>query len=170
MSKLMKNDKDDNKPDLWLSQIALLEMYAKLKLRINVQYTHQMSYDADTLNWDTKTITLRLGRRSNETSFYVMLHELGHVLMTRTRAGRHVLVRAAKKYKTQISRVAVLEEEMEAWRLGYNLAKKLDMHVNQNKFDRVKSACLTTYILDIASRDSRLKKQKEENIANLARR
>ena len=43
-------------------------------------------------------------------------------------------------------RVAVLSEEIEAWKRGELLAKRLGIEINSEKFDRVRADAIMSYV------------------------
>jgi hypothetical protein len=71
---------------------------------------------------------------SFEHILYVLLHELGH--------------HKSLRYKVSDRRIDILEEEMNAWRLAWDLGAKLGVLTVENlsTFNRAKSRALMTYV------------------------
>ena len=87
---------------------------------------------------------------TKEKQFYLLLHELGH----------HLVLSDSKKYKkgigyvldnfsitSMVSRTAEIEEEFEAWKAGYDLAKELKLKIRRDSFERFKAKLLSTYFI-----------------------
>ena len=88
-----------------------------------------------------------------EKRLYVLLHEIGHVLIRwnwkkfekefPAHAGRFEDGRISRSKKFRVSTV---EEEFEAWKRGKRVASKLGVIINEEKFNKFKCECLMTYI------------------------
>ena len=116
--------------------------------------------------FETNKITIQ-SSYTKEKQFYLLLHELGH----------HLILLDTKKYKhgigyvlgnfsitSMVSRTAEIEEEFEAWKAGYDLAKELKLKIRRDSFERFKAKLLSTYFV-WAVRDkveNRLNKQIRE--------
>ena len=99
---------------------------------------------------NSKTITIS-GRASPERMLHYLLHECGHHLIGMEehherfgkgypRAGSRGVVNG------RAHRIACLEEEFEAWHRGWKLARRLDLDVDRDEFDRTRTECLRTYV------------------------
>lgn len=128
--------------------------------RVNVfqhESSSRISWIRDTLN-EPKTIYLD-GRKSLEEQVFLMLHELGHheirkdwlVFTERLPIMAHaenvyVATRAKKYMRRDAYLVFSLEEEFLAWDEGYKLALRLDIRLNLERWLRLKTKCLMSYI------------------------
>lgn len=85
-----------------------------------------------------------------ETRFYMLLHEVGHLLYEKTeddknkfmetvRFGRELSSKSKRKYIAE-----VLEESL-AWKYGQALAKERNYKINYNKYDKLASECIMSY-------------------------
>lgn len=101
---------------------------------------------------DEKTrsrITLN-GRLSPESQLFVLLHECGHHLIgdrkpnQRFGNGWHAADGAAKR--TLLHRVDIIDEELEAWHRGWNLAKRLRIKVNLGRYNEARARYVKTYL------------------------
>jgi hypothetical protein len=102
-------------------------------------------YDAS-----SRTIILA-GRTAPEKQLYYLLHECGHHLIgneeLHERFGLgYPFVEDPIVNTTFHHRVACLEEEIEAWHRGWRLSKRLRLKLDRDEFDKVRIACLRTYI------------------------
>lgn len=79
-----------------------------------------------------------------------LLHECGHHLIglkdlnERYQLGYVTDDPAVKR--TFPHRLAVLEEEFEAWHRGWKLVQRLELNVDRSLFDEVRQTCLKSYI------------------------
>ena len=106
--------------------------------------------------WNVSEIHIN-SRMHTEKRLYTLIHECGHVLVNRNRERVFRLSKnALVSHDSRISRekrVSVISEETEAWRKGENLANRLDIKFDINKFDKFKTTCLMGYIHWAASQD-----------------
>jgi hypothetical protein len=80
-----------------------------------------------------------------------LLHECGHHLVSaagveddRFKMGYSSAVGAGDR--TFVHKLAVLEEEFEAWHRGWRLAKRLELTLSREEFDTTRLECLKSYI------------------------
>lgn len=107
----------------------------------------------DCVDWNEKIIVVN-SKQSLENQLYSLLHECGHVMIGRN-------YKQFKKYypmyayseditertkKTQKYKVSVIAEEIEAWKRGLSLAKRLNIEVNKDNFDKIMAKCVMTYV------------------------
>jgi len=100
---------------------------------------------------DVKQITI-YSSQGIENRLYSLLHECGHALIrsntkdfeyqypahaTAELDGRR---RRSDKYK-----VSLVEEEVEAWKRGLRLAKRLGIFIDENNYNKLKTKCLIGY-------------------------
>lgn len=94
-------------------------------------------------------INSRLGA---EAKYYTLLHECGHVLIDNNWKAfdRDNPMYASscdlRVAKSKAYRVSIIAEEIEAWKRGRRLAKKLGHAVDSEKFDKMISENVMTYI------------------------
>ncbi len=102
----------------------------------------------DAAIFDTKEITIN-SQRKPEIKLYRLLHEIGHVLFSKT---KDYEFRATSAYcettdrRRNTDRVETLEEEFAAWARGFILAEKRGIFIDKEQFDRDKAACIMTYM------------------------
>ena len=106
--------------------------------------------------WNLSEVHIN-SRMHAEKRLHVLIHECGHVLINRNRERPFRLSKHARvSHYSKISRdkrVSVLSEEMEAWRRGENLARRLSIDFDVEKFDKLKTTCLMGYIHWAADQD-----------------
>ena len=90
-------------------------------------------------------------RNHAEKRLYVLLHECGHLLINSTKRDRvFALSRSTEAVMgnktTRKRRVAVLSEEIEAWKRGERLAKRLGIDINEEKFDKIRADAIISYV------------------------
>lgn len=90
--------------------------------------------------------TIRVQRGSAEAMLISLLHECGHALCDRSRAklwpNGYANLAASGSLQHDIE---CLAEEIEAWRRGERLAKRLGVRLNLRRYRRARNAALATY-------------------------
>ena len=100
-------------------------------------------------------------RQSRENQLYALLHECGHLILHSNEK------LYAKKYPSSMKmayynsnkrlqksskyKVDVLAEEIDAWRKGKDLAKRLDIFIEEENYYTTMSKCVYTYITSFTS-------------------
>jgi len=114
------------------------------------EHSWQIEYSKHKTNqFHKKVITLYALRRL-EILYYLLLHEIGHAWMLEcdfTFQDRYPeLVRNPVRYATVTYKIAKVQEEIEAWEVGKKLARSLGLRINENKFEKLRAQCLTSYM------------------------
>lgn len=80
----------------------------------------------------------------------VLLHECGHSLVTdgsnNDRFGMGYSQADRRTWRTLEHRFTILDEEMEAWRRGWNLSRRLGLSITKDVFNAVRFDCLKSYL------------------------
>ena len=120
------------------------------KKGLNVMVSDEQSY-----SWG-RDINLKNGR-SFQTMLFELLHECGHYLISRDTTDRfdmgYPVVGTRKIRKQARHRVAVLDEELEAWARGGKLAHRLGIKLDKKRYDLMKASHITTYCKFVLDRD-----------------
>lgn len=147
----------------WDSQIEKLSKYARRK-GYNVSIL-KLSNDQGSICFHYKQIVIP-STITKERQFYTLLHELGHYLINVEHIEEYSkgFGRQYKKFskKSLTFLVAEIEEELEAWRLGYNLGKRMRLRINRDKFEIFKASLVMTYMSYIAEAKRSRQNVKEE--------
>ncbi len=103
----------------------------------------------DSVCYNTQEVLINT-RKHIESRFYTLLHECGHILINDNRDRLYKLSRETQAcwgHKPHRSkRIAVLSEEVEAWKRGERLAKKLGLKIRENRFDAARTNALMSYV------------------------
>ena len=88
---------------------------------------------------------------------FTLLHECGHVVIQNKKDYK-------KQYKTQYRalfdgrvdgslgwRVDVLKEEFEAWKVGFSLAKEMELAIDEEEYNKCSSGFLKLYCMWVAN-------------------
>jgi hypothetical protein len=101
----------------------------------------------DSVDRDVKIVSIN-SARSLETQLYILLHECGHILVSESdslvNGAEEVLDRYGER--TKIYKVFTVIEEVEAWKRGLRLAKKLNIPVNKDKWNRDVARAINLYM------------------------
>jgi hypothetical protein len=109
-------------------------------------------HNEDSVCFDSKTIYIN-SRQSIENMLYGIVHEAGHILIFSSM--KHFLdkhpiypydimdgrVKRSKKYS-----VCLVSEEIEAWKKGLGLAKRLKININKEKYFKIMVESVWSYI------------------------
>ena len=131
----------------WKSQIESLEKFCEKK-GWEVEYTLKEPY-SDTAHPTEKLLIIQRDRRP-EITFYCFLHEIGHMLICQNQAGydhKYGLVYEKFNEKSQTHKIVRVEEELDAWKHGLKLAKRLKLYVRRKKYEEIKARCVMTYVM-----------------------
>jgi hypothetical protein len=146
---------------LWKSQLKVLEDYCAGK-GWEVEYVSRKDPNADTAIVHKNKLVIKKDR-TNELTFYVLLHEIGHMMLcqnNRMYEERYNAVFEAFHSASLTHKIKRVEEELDAWKTGFKLSKRLKLYVNRRRFEQVKSRCVTTYLMWAV--DRKIKKEKND--------
>ena len=114
------------------------------------QHNWEVVYTNNKIDESRNTTITLYRKRKPEILFYIFLHEVGHVWLQQcdfTYQDKYPeLCREAPRYATMTYKIARIQEEIEAWEVGKNLARSLGLRINQSKFEKLRAHCLTTYM------------------------
>jgi len=135
----------------WTSQFRLLEDWL---LKKNYKVKCYTSAD-DRLDFDSRTIHID-SRQHAENRFYTLVHECGHLLIanssTQFQKDHPVYASScdSRRVRSKAYQVSLVAEEIEAWKRGRRLASRLELYIDDEKFNKVMTNCVMTYIADAA--------------------
>jgi len=87
-----------------------------------------------------------------ESRLFALLHECGHALIRRdwtkfkTEFCAHAEHDGDKRKETNSFKISTLEEEFEAWKRGWKLAKRLNLQLDKDAYTKHKDKYIMTYI------------------------
>jgi len=149
------------KNETWKEQFDEMEIWLTDK-----GYALEVSSDVEDCVYLQDGIVCIRSRNHPETRYYSMLHECGHILVARGLKQWRLDMptyaqdpkddtikgetdgRLAKKKEYKVSLVA---EEIEAWKRGRRMAKRMGHHINDIKYNKLMSYCVYTYIEEVAT-------------------
>lgn len=85
-------------------------------------------YDADCIGINTT--------HKKEIQLFCLLHEAGHLILRRDPGFKDIYPDVHKDGRTQLSRIDIIREEMDAWLEGRKLAKRLGIEIDKHRWDR----------------------------------
>jgi len=101
----------------------------------------------DSVDREVKIVSIN-STRSKETQLYILLHECGHVLVQDSDKIVNGIEEVLCKYseRTKIYKAFTVIEEVEAWKRGLALAKRLRISVNKEKWNRDVARAIGAYM------------------------
>lgn len=88
---------------------------------------------------------------NKEKQFYTLAHEIGHLLVLENKQEyKDTFMHSYKKFssKTRVYKLAEIEEELEAWKHGLRLIKRLRLKINRKTYETYKLSLIETYMMD----------------------
>lgn len=150
VSRLRKRAKtaSDRKVVKQLSKVVSWAEARGLTVNISSTQSYQLGRDINVKN-----------AKSLRTILFSLLHECGHFLIgdtnKRFRKGYNVYnISAVRNLSTH--RVAVLDEEFEAWERGWRLGTRLGLKICRDAYERVRANHIVTYCKFVTRRDVKL--------------
>lgn len=129
-------------PNVVEKNISSLERYAENR-GWAVEYNKKYKCDSFWYSDTRKIVKLKITRRTRESVLYVLLHELGHMVIE----SKTPYQAPIGNYNTDTYRFSKVQQEIEAWDAGLSLAKRKRLHIDEQKFQRVRAYHLMTYFL-----------------------
>lgn len=113
------------------------------------------AYSTDKMSTDDKEISIN-SKLSLETQLYTLLHECGHILARaklkqyykRYPSTHRVEIKKFNKglMRAKAYKIDALSEEIDAWRSGKQLAKRLKIQINEKNFNTIMYKSVFTYV------------------------
>jgi len=138
-----------------------------------VSWAADRSYDVefhphfeDKIDDSEKLITIN-SRFSDEIQLYSLLHECGHLIIRKNEERYNKTYPVAKKLSDSIHRgiiktkkyqVDVVAEEIDAWRVGKKLAKRLNIRLREDSYNKE----MAKWVFDYMEEACRIAKRKNE--------
>jgi len=131
-----------------------------------IEWTNKKGYDIefdycvqDEFRAGDRMITIST-RQGREKQLYSLLHECGHLILQNNENLYNDKYPSSAKMAYCLSnkrleesskyKVDVMAEEIDAWRKGKDLAKRLDIYIEEDNYYSVSTKCLYTYIKSLA--------------------
>ena len=100
----------------------------------------------DSVDCSNKIVSIN-NTRTKETQLYILLHECGHVLIHNNEdVVKYKEVQERFSERSNINKVFTVMEEVEAWKRGKLLARRLGIHISEEKWNKDMSRALNKYI------------------------
>jgi len=101
----------------------------------------------DSVDREAKIVSIN-NTRSKEMQLHILLHECGHVLVQDSDKIVNGIEEVLCKYgeRTKIYKVFTVIEEVEAWKRGLALAKRLGIDINKEKWNRDVARAIGAYM------------------------
>ena len=101
----------------------------------------------DMVNINTKIITITERLRNPELMCYFMLHELGHIKLCNSIYYADTYRAMWQPKGTTMFRIGTLEEEINAWNVGRDIARACRVFIDLSKYDKTKAKMVKTYVV-----------------------
>lgn len=127
----------------WLDELRKLERYCNKK-GFAVLYR---PVKLDAIYFEDKRIVIG-DHHSNEICLYCLLHEMGHhiVMNKKTYSEEYSTIYETFSKSSKTYKITILQEELDAWKEGLKLSKRLNISIDRRKFEITKSRCIATYL------------------------
>ena len=148
----MENDANRGKwKILWEQQFEELEVWL-----IDKGFNLEVAHDVENyVVLENKIVCIR-SRSPIEYRYYNLLHECGHILVSQDSkqwkkdmpmyAQDPKVIRDGRRERGNLYKVSTIAEEIEAWKRGRRLAKKMEHHIDNKKYNKLMADCVFTYV------------------------
>lgn len=142
--------KCNKKEKLWIEQFIELEIWL-----IDRGYTLNIAHDVDDCVYLYDKIVCIQGRSRPESRYYNLLHECGHILVAQgSKQWKKDMPMYAqgdaaddgRRRKGEVYKVSLVGEEIEAWKRGRRLSKRMGHDMDDKKYDRSMAKWVYSYI------------------------
>lgn len=105
----------------------------------------------DRVEWADKTIYIN-SRNHVENRYYTLLHECGHMMIAQSWRDfdrdhpMYACSSDGRNARSKAYKVSTVAEELEAWKRGRRLARRLQHHVNEENYDAHVTKNVMSYI------------------------
>lgn len=137
----------------WNSQIKILIEYCR-KNKWDVVLSGQVEDECSPTGKEETDKKKRIyidTKKSEETQFYSLLHEIGHMKIysksEKWHAERYAIGYSFKKGSLTY-KINEVVEELDAWEMGEKIAKKFNLKINKKRFLKFRAESLGFYIKD----------------------
>jgi len=127
------------------NQVKILEKYAKEKMGYKILYKNIESCECQY----NKKIIVMDSKLNPESTFYLLLHELGHAKLCRQKKSygeKYEQIYNSFSRKSFIYKTTILQEELDAWQEGIIISKRLELKVDKRRFEMRKTKCIMSYV------------------------
>lgn len=137
--------------NLWENRLKKVINFASKKgykivfSKMNKVILQPLTYNQ--IDLEKKVIKIYNGHCS-EYKIYLILHELGHAILN---DNYDEFVATCGYGQTNFRRnsitnqISVIEEELEAWKIGQSIIKEIKIKINKRRFEQFKSQCVASY-------------------------
>ena len=115
-----------------MEDLESLECYLITEYDVNVVFGKD---ERDAFYYDVDCIGINTNH-SKEIQLFCLLHEAGHLILRRKEDFNDDYPYVHKGGRTQLSRIDVIREEIDAWTEGRDLARTLGIRINDRKWNR----------------------------------
>lgn len=127
------------------NQVKILEKYAKEKMGYKIIYKDIESCECQFV----KKIIVMDSKLKPESTFYLMLHELGHAKLCKHKKSynqKYEEIYNSFSKKSFTYKTTILQEELDAWQVGVTISKKLELKLDKKRFEMQKTKCIMSYV------------------------
>lgn len=153
-NRIRRGDNEEEARQVWVRDSLSLDSISKVAVWLNERgiSLHFDRRDGAVYSEDGKHVAIS-SALPLDTALVYLLHECGHVLIGSTGASKRYAMGYPKQndpaYNRKFEhRLAVLEEEMEAWHRGQKLASRLKISwsIQKKLWDEKRLRCLQSYV------------------------
>ena len=91
--------------------------------------------EKDAYYYDVNCIGINTTRRK-EIQLFCLLHEAGHLILRKSEGFKGNYPDVHKDGRTQLSRIDIIREEIDAWAEGRELARSLSIEIDDHRWSR----------------------------------
>ena len=97
-------------------------------------------------NYDHQRRIIIASARTERARLFMLVHEIGHCIIRNRTSSYLPSSPYVARERTVAARLAVVQEEFNAWTEGRWLAERLGLVLDERAFDRCRAQCLRSYM------------------------
>ena len=130
------------------------KLYSNLEFHLNCYFKTKVYLKYDTEDQYFNSLNTIIINKSNpwKHRFYALSHELGHVIIDSNESEKYYsypVNRINSSRYTRKDAISIITEEYDAWKYGRQyIQQNLNVVIDKDYFDKLKTNCLMTYVVD----------------------
>ncbi len=115
-----------------MKDLEFLESYLITEYDVDIVWGKD---EKDAYYYDVNCIGINT-TREKEIQLFCLLHEAGHLILRKGESFKDNYPDVGKDGRTQASRVDTIKEEIDAWTIGRDLARRLSIEIDEHRWNR----------------------------------
>jgi len=115
-----------------MKDLEYLESYLITEYEIDILFGRD---EVDAFYYNDDLISIN-SKHDKEIQLFCLLHEAGHLILRRRDDFKTEYRHVGRLGETQLSKIDIIREEIDAWKEGRQLAELLNIKIDEDRWDR----------------------------------